>query len=175
MPNYPQYHNPFSILLDSYATTPKGIGAATFPFGHRLHPSIAEIVAAFTPFLHSPAGIAPIETIWAQPPVETHAQHGRWWYLKSALEFAPHTTGVYIIWRAGDHKVVRLGQGNIATRLREHSCDRSVLAHGVLMATWSPLQSWLCDGAERYLADRYKPLVGSRFPDCAPIMIRLPE
>jgi hypothetical protein len=165
-----------------------GIAAALSrpsPIATPISPSIADLLASYKPLpslptlplFFTPTHVAPIETVWAQPPVETHEKTGSWWYLPNAANCAPASQGVYIIWRGGDRRVVRVGQGNIASRLSDHNRDSSILMHGqseLLFATWSPLQSWLCDGAERYLADHYQPLVGDRFPDCSPIMIRLP-
>lgn len=85
--------------------------------------------------------------------------------------------GVYVIWHEGQPaRVVRLGQGNIADRLRSHRTDTAITgfrARGVLRVTWASLPVAQWDGVERYLADRYSPLVGDAFPDVTPIPVNL--
>lgn len=83
--------------------------------------------------------------------------------------------GVYIIWRASDGRVVRVGQGWIADRLRAHRADPEIVAHGPhLLVTWTEVLSLWQDGVERYLADHYQPLVGRAFPSACPIPVNLP-
>lgn len=88
------------------------------------------------------------------------------------------TVGVYIIWHAGQKpRVVRIGQGDIADRLRAHRHDNAVLAYassGTLFVTWAALPERLLDGVERYLAEYWKPLVGDRFPQVGPIAVNSP-
>ena len=85
--------------------------------------------------------------------------------------------GVYIIWYRGHPgRVVRLGQGNIADRLRMHRQDGSILAysHHGLLVTWAQVARHYRDGVERYLANRYTPLIGEIFPDVRPVEVNLP-
>ena len=86
--------------------------------------------------------------------------------------------GVYIIWHEGDpSRVVRVGQGNIATRLGEHRNDPEITAYavnGTLRVTWASAPETDLDGIERYLADTWHPLVGDAFPDVAPIAVNSP-
>ena len=88
------------------------------------------------------------------------------------------TFGVYIIWHEGNPgRVVRVGQGAIADRLGCHKEDREVLAYaarGKLRVTWAVVSERLADGVERYLAEHWKPLVGARFPDVAPLEVNSP-
>jgi hypothetical protein len=90
------------------------------------------------------------------------------------------TIGVYVIWhgRKGDQnaRVVRLGQGDIADRLKAHRKDDEVLAYQDfgLYVTWAYVPEEDLDGVERHLADRWKPLVGEQFPDAEPIVVNSP-
>lgn len=88
------------------------------------------------------------------------------------------TIGVYIIWHGGNpSRVVRVGQGDITARLNAHRADPEVLYYrrfGELFVTWADVAVWSRDGVERYLADYWKPLIGDRFPDIAPIAVNSP-
>lgn len=87
-------------------------------------------------------------------------------------------SGVYIIWHEGNPgRVVRIGQGNVAARLSAHRNDQKILAyakHGKLRVTWAKLPSHQWDGVERYLADKWPPLVGDAFPNVAPLAVNSP-
>ena len=85
--------------------------------------------------------------------------------------------GVYIIWHAGQNPAtVCVGQGVIRDRLAEHRQDLEILAYEqyTLYATWARVVENQRDGVERYLAEKLKPKVGSRFPDVDPIEVNLP-
>jgi hypothetical protein len=86
--------------------------------------------------------------------------------------------GVYVIWHVGHPgRVVKVGQGFIYDRLTAHRNDASITAYsrfGQLCVTWAIVPAVQRDGVERYLGDYYKPLVGDRFPDAAPIAVNLP-
>ena len=72
--------------------------------------------------------------------------------------------------------VVRIGQGGIAARLTAHRADQAILAYrqrGKLMVTWAALLASQMDGVERFLANRYTPLIGDRHPDVLPIEVNL--
>lgn len=86
--------------------------------------------------------------------------------------------GVYIIWHSGDpSRVVRIGQGNIKSRLTAHRTDTEILAYkksGTLHVTWAAVSAAQRDGVERYLANNWNPLVGDAFPDVVPIAVNSP-
>jgi hypothetical protein len=88
-----------------------------------------------------------------------------------------NTTGVYVIWHAGNPaKVVRIGQGDIAARLTAHRADPNILkyrASGTLLVTWAAVQAYQLNGVECFLANQYSPLVGDAFPNAAPIPVNL--
>ena len=88
------------------------------------------------------------------------------------------TSGVYVIWYIGETtKAVRVGQGNIAERILAHRRDPEITkfaALGKLVVTWATLAPSHRDGVERYLADRWSPLVGDAFPEVDPIPVNLP-
>lgn len=87
------------------------------------------------------------------------------------------TTGVYVIWHAGNPaKVVRIGQGDIAARLMAHRADPKILKYrekGKLLVTWAAVPARHLDGVERFLANQYSPLIGDAFPNVAPIPVNL--
>ncbi len=85
--------------------------------------------------------------------------------------------GVYIIWRGGpEPAVIRVGQGDVAARITAHRSDEAISAHvgdAPAFVTWATVPLGSRDGVERYLADRYGPLVGGAFPAVAPIQVNL--
>lgn len=101
------------------------------------------------------------------------------WYdlLRLNLSSIGDASGVYTIWHGGDNpRYVRIGSGEIQTRLSAHRNDRDIMAyqtHGLLV-TWAIVPANQQLGAEAYLAERCNPLVGERFPDRTPIQINLP-
>jgi hypothetical protein len=94
------------------------------------------------------------------------------------LDSVGDVSGVYIIWHAGDpSRVVRVGQGDIADRLGKHRKDKEILAYnkkGKLLVTWASVPSKYQDGVERFLADKWSPLVGDVYPDAEPIAVNSP-
>jgi hypothetical protein len=86
--------------------------------------------------------------------------------------------GVYIIWHEGNPgRVVRLGQGDIATRIAAHRNDAAVTtyrASGILRVTWASVPAAQRDGVERYLANTWNPLIGDAFPFATPIAVNSP-
>jgi hypothetical protein len=85
--------------------------------------------------------------------------------------------GVYIIWHGGPQaRVVRVGQGNIRDRLKAHRQDAEILKYGNLglFTTWADVASSYRDGVERYLAEKWKPIVGTKFPDVPVIEVNSP-
>ena len=102
---------------------------------------------------------------------------GNWLDLTRVDFSGVKTDGVYVIWQVGNPgPVVRVGQGDIADRLRCHRTDKDVLKYAApgLRVTWAAVQANLRDGVERYLADRYSPLVGDCYPDGVQIPVNLP-
>ena len=94
------------------------------------------------------------------------------------LESCDVNPGVYIIWHAGNpSRVVYVGQGDIKARLGLHRNDKEITAYnkqGTLYVTWAAVPARSLDGVERYLADYWKPLVGDRHPNVAPIEVNSP-
>ena len=86
--------------------------------------------------------------------------------------------GVYIIWHEGNPgRVVRIGQGDIASRLAAHRQDSGIVAyrrHGTLRVTWAEVAAYQRDGVERYLANTWPQIVGHVFPDVAPLPVNSP-
>lgn len=87
--------------------------------------------------------------------------------------------GVYIIWHEGNPgRVVYVGQGApIADRLGAHRNDTRITAyrkHGTLRVTWASVPAAQRDGVERYLADKWSPLVGDAHPNVQGIAVNSP-
>jgi len=86
--------------------------------------------------------------------------------------------GVYLIWHAGQPpRPVKVGQGDIADRVAKHRADPKITkyrSNGTLLITWARVSAANRAGVERYLGDRYKPLVGDRFPNVVPVHVNLP-
>ena len=85
--------------------------------------------------------------------------------------------GVYIIWYGGTNPAtIYVGQGNISQRLGAHRIDPAVrnYSHYGLFVTWAQLGPLSRDGVERYLANTLHPLIGSAYPQTAPIVANLP-
>lgn len=104
---------------------------------------------------------------------------GHWCSLKDLNLDGASENGVYIIWHEGNPgKVVRVGQGApVGNRLSAHRNDDEILAYakkGTLRVTWAAVPATQRDGVERYLADRFHPLVGDAFPDVDPIEVNSP-
>ena len=89
-----------------------------------------------------------------------------------------HGQGVYIIWHAGNpSRVVYVGQGDIAARLRSHRNNADITyysKYGTLKVTWASVSSHQLDGVEHYLANTWNPLVGDAHPDAYPIAVNSP-
>ena len=86
--------------------------------------------------------------------------------------------GVYIIWHGGKNpRVVDVGQGIIADRLRAHRNDEKITKYskrGTLYVTWAKVAKADRDGVERYLADKWSPLAGRRYPQADPVEVNSP-
>ena len=106
-------------------------------------------------------------------------QNNEWFdFLRLNLD-APYfigKRGVYVIWYIGSpSKVVRVGSGNIAERLKEHRSNIEITkfsSFGPLKVSWVVANGFpLIDrddqllGVERFLAEKYSPLIGDRYPN----------
>ena len=102
------------------------------------------------------------------------------WLVLSELDFERiHTTGVYILWHGGESPaVVRVGSGDIGTRLRDHYNNmliRRYETRGQLMVTWAAVESLsLRDGIENYLIELCRPLVSDYRSESALVPVRSP-
>ena len=89
-----------------------------------------------------------------------------------------HAVGVFMIWHTGSSgRVVLVGQGDIAARLLAAQGDEAVqafTARGRLLATWAQVSRARIDGIERYLAERWLPLIKSPQPDADSIEVNSP-
>ena len=92
--------------------------------------------------------------------------------------------GVYAIWHNGSTNPphnrgewVRIGEGDIAERIREHRLDSHITAYslrGTLRVTWAVIgHRPTRRRVERFLADRLHPIVGE-YPDVDPVEVNLP-
>lgn len=81
--------------------------------------------------------------------------------------------GVYVIWRSSG-QTVYVGQGDVATRIREHRRNHEITNYSPMNVTWAAVGVYQCDGVERYLADTLGPLIGTH-PIAVPIPVNLPR
>lgn len=94
--------------------------------------------------------------------------------------FGQDVYGVYIIWHGGTShikpRVVYVGQGNIKERIEHHRQNSEVqeYKHLGLYVTWARVSEKYRDNVEAYLADKWDPLVGERYPDALPIKVNSP-
>ena len=80
--------------------------------------------------------------------------------------------GVYMIWRHSNGKVIYVGSGDI-DRLWDHLNENWPSQYSDLVANYAIIEYWR--GIERYLADKYRPLIGDRYPaDVDPIEVNTP-
>lgn len=101
------------------------------------------------------------------------------WCSLNSLNFETVTeNGVYIIWHGGNPgRVVYVGQGDVRKRLGAHQNDARIQAYkknGTLRVTWASVPAAQRDGVERYLADRWSPLVGDAHPDAQGLAVNSP-
>lgn len=85
--------------------------------------------------------------------------------------------GVYIIWHGGPNPaVVYIGQGNIKERIAEHRKNPEIQQYEYLdlYVTWAVVHEYDRDGVEAYLADVWKPIVGTHHPQAPPIEVNPP-
>lgn len=110
----------------------------------------------------------------------------QWYQLGSVNLDSVNSHGVYVIWKeqltlmdflshGSRKKAVRIGQGDIKSRLKAHRRDEKIARHGSpLYVTWAAVDTNSVNGVERYLADTLEPLEGSTFPTDDPIRVNLP-
>jgi len=101
---------------------------------------------------------------------------GNWCNLLGLNLDDPHFNnmdGVYIIWSDKGY-VVRLGQGTVKDRIRDHRVNQLILKHPTLYATWAQVPVTYRGRVERYLADALKPVIGNAFPQEPPLQVNLP-
>lgn len=85
--------------------------------------------------------------------------------------------GVYIIWHGAPNPlVVYVGQGNIRERILTHRSESVITKYknSGLYVTWASVSSTYRDRVERYLTERWHPLVGGRQPHAAPTPVNSP-
>lgn len=115
-------------------------------------------------------------------PLHWNKCHGGTWCRLEALDlndpYFDTMAGVYVIWYRAPlgPVVVDVGQGYIRDRLQAHRTAPSLWPYWRfgLYVTWASVPPRHRDGAERYLADRLRPLIGRRYPDVRPIPVTLP-
>lgn len=102
-----------------------------------------------------------------------------WCSLETLDVAGANESGVYVIWHEGKPgKVVYVGQGApVSKRLASHKNDARIQAYakvGKLRVTWASVPAAQRDGVERYLADKWSPLVGDAHPDVTGIAVNSP-
>jgi len=91
--------------------------------------------------------------------------------------YAIYTTGGGIASLLLAPTIIRVGQGDIQKRLAAHRIDIEIILAGggsPLSVAFAQAPQLIMDGAERFLANVYRPLVGDAFPHVAPIPVNLP-
>ena len=86
--------------------------------------------------------------------------NGTMWCSLDAVDLTNvNAGGVYIIWHSGSSRpnTVRVGQGDIRSRLVAHRTDPEVIGyryHGALLVTWTTVANQHRDGVERFFRTR---------------------
>ncbi len=104
-------------------------------------------------------------------------QGGDWCSFLKVNLAAIKTEGVYIIWHGGNpSRVVYVGKGDVAARLQDHRTRKDILAYSQsgLYVTWAAVPAAQRDGVERFLADKWEPLVGDAHPQATPVAVNSP-
>lgn len=105
---------------------------------------------------------------------------GQWCLLRSLnLQHAAFEGlhGAYVIWHGGsDPRVVYVGQGAIAERLRAHRTSPDILRYAPqgLFVTWSPVEHGQIDGVESFLVRALSPLENKAVPSAPPVSVNFP-
>ena len=89
--------------------------------------------------------------------------------------------GVYIIWVGGENPevVVSVGKGNIKECLDKHRKNPEIFLYGDILdtdlyVTWAMVARQDCDAVAAYLADKWHPKVGERYPQTPHIAVNSP-
>lgn len=82
--------------------------------------------------------------------------------------------GLYIIWSSEKTNVIRIGSGQIKSRILAHRKDDKINSYPDLYVTWAKVNGNQMEGVEKFLSDRLNPKLGERFPDRTPIEVNLP-
>jgi hypothetical protein len=105
-------------------------------------------------------------------------QSGDWCKLATVNLDNVTSEGVYIIWHTGNPaRVVYVGQGVVKDRLGAHRNRQEITKYannGTLHVTWASVPAAQRNGVERFLADKWGPLVGDAHPDVTPIAVNSP-
>ena len=115
-----------------------------------------------------------------------NTQNNDWFdFLRLNLD-APYFVGkrgIYVIWYTNPSiaKVVRLGQGNLGDRLKDHRSNSQITEYsniGQLKVSWLVVDNISIferelSGIENFLARIYSPLVGDAFPQATEVPITL--
>ncbi len=104
---------------------------------------------------------------------------GKWLNLSHLDLTHIHTTGVYVIWHGGaTPRIVRIGHGNVASRLTAHKLNHQIMRYmteGPVMVTWAEVADETKRvGVAHYLTQQFGPLVKDRTPEVAPVAARSP-
>ena len=87
--------------------------------------------------------------------------------------------GVYLVWHSPSGRVVHVGEGMIADRLRYLRSDLAILTHrgsGSLLVTWAAVPDEVTRwGVERYLGQLWSPLVPKRLRQVPPLQVNFPQ
>lgn len=100
------------------------------------------------------------------------------WYKLRDVDFGYITgSGVYLIWHSGvSPRAVYVGQGNIAERLKAHQRDPKIMIFekfGSLFASWGNVEAQNFDGVERFLIEKYAPVLNGVMPMVPRISVNL--
>ena len=102
--------------------------------------------------------------------------HTNKWYKFSDLNLEHcqfhNLLGVYII-RSGPY-TVKLGYGNLRTKLKQDRRDLKIMAFPNLEITWAEVKQDYHKGIERFLDEYCRPFIGTRFHDDEPIIVNFP-
>lgn len=86
--------------------------------------------------------------------------------------------GVYVIWYEGkEKKVVKVGHGDICSRILDHRSDRSITQfakQGPMYVTWAVVSEGEQAGVEGFLIRTLNPLVKSASLAAQPVVVDLP-
>lgn len=85
--------------------------------------------------------------------------------------------GVYLIWHSGVcPRAVYVGQGDIAERLKAHQRDPKIMIFekfGSLFTSWGNVDARNFDGVERFLIEKYAPVLNEIMPIVPRVSVNL--